>query len=208
MRLGSILKSIFIIQLIIFINIACLSATSSKKLVLLGDSITEGIGVAKDLTFGALLQEKLNRNHKKWTIVNAGISGSTTASVVTRMKWVLKSKPDMIFIEMGANDALRGFKLEMTKKNLVDAIKLAKAAMVKVVLAGMLAPPNYGKDYTKNFSKMYQEIAHEEKILFIPFLLEGVAGHKELNLADGIHPNEKGHQLIAETVYKFLSEHL
>ncbi len=204
----SIIKKVFVLQIILFINIFCLSATANKKLILLGDSITEGIGVAKDLTFGSRLQEKFKQNKKNWTIVNAGISGSTTASVVTRMKWVLKSKPDLILIEMGANDALRGFKLEMTKKNLVDAVKLAKAAKVKVMLAGMLAPPNYGKDYTKKFSKMYQEIAREEKIPLMPFLLEGVAGHKELNLADGIHPNEKGHQLIAETVYKFLSEHL
>ncbi len=179
-----------------------------KKLVLLGDSLTEGFGVSKNSTYGALIQEKLKKNHKNWTVINSGVSGSTSASLASRMKWILKSKPDLILLAIGANDALRGLKLESTKKNILEAIKSAQGESAKVLLAGMLAPPNYGKTYTQEFERLYRDIAQQTKVKLIPFLLEGVAGQKELNIADGIHPNEKGHQVIAETVYKAIEEYL
>lgn len=183
-------------------------SNQSKKLVLLGDSLTEGFGVSKNSTYGALIQEKLKKNHKNWTVINSGVSGSTSASLASRMKWILKSKPDLILLAIGANDALRGLKLESTKKNILEAIKSAQGESAKVLLAGMLAPPNYGKTYTQEFERLYRDIAQQTKVKLIPFLLEGVAGQKELNIADGIHPNEKGHQVIAETVYKAIEEYL
>lgn len=180
----------------------------SKKLVLIGDSITEGFGVSREATYSTLVQEKLKKAQKNWTLVNSSISGSTSASAPSRMKWILKSKPDLILLAIGANDALRGLKLEATKKNLLEALQLAKKEGVKVVLAGMLAPPNYGKKYSQDFAQLYRDLARESKVKLIPFLLEGVAGRTEMNIADGIHPNEKGHQIISEIVYKAIEEYL
>lgn len=179
-----------------------------KKLVLLGDSITEGIGVSKETTYGALIQEKLKKNKKNWIVINSGISGSTSASIPSRMKWVLKGKPDLIVLAIGANDALRGLKLEVTKKNILESVELAQKANVKVIIAGMLTPPNYGKKYSQDFAQLYQDVAKQTQAKLIPFLLEGVAGHSEFNIADGIHPNEKGHQKISEIVYKAIEEYL
>lgn len=184
------------------------NSASSKKLVLLGDSITEGLGVAKESTYGALLQEKIVKAQKNWVVVNSGVSGSTSASAPSRMKWILKSKPDLIILALGANDALRGLKLEATKKNLLEALQLAQKAGVKVILAGMLTPPNYGKKYSQDFAQLYKDVAQQSKVKLIPFLLEGVAGHTDLNIADGIHPNEKGHQVISEIVYKAIEDYL
>lgn len=180
----------------------------AKKIFLVGDSLTEGLGVAKEASYGSVLQTQLEKNKKKWTVVNSGISGSTSASIPARIKWVIKSKPDLIVLAIGANDALRGLKLEATKSNILEGIKLAQAASVKVVLAGMLAPPNYGTAYTQSFAQLYRDIARQTHVKLIPFLLEGVAGHSELNTADGIHPNEKGHKIVAETVYKAIEEFL
>lgn len=180
----------------------------TKKLVLLGDSITEGFGISREATYSTLVQEKLKKAQKNWTVVNSSISGSTSASTPSRMKWILKSKPDLVLLAIGANDALRGLKLESTKKNLLEALQIAKKEGVKVILAGMLAPPNYGKKYSQEFARLYKDLAQETKVKLIPFLLEGVAGHTELNIADGIHPNEKGHQIISEIVYKAIEEYL
>jgi len=197
----------------LIISFSCFNTFSAelsapKKLVLLGDSLTEGLGVSRDSTFAALVQEKLKKNNKNWIVTNSGVSGSTSASAPSRMKWILKSKPDLILLAIGANDALRGLKIEATKKNILEAIMLAQKSAVKVILAGMLAPPNYGKSYTQEFSKLYKDVAHQTKVKLIPFLLEGVAGHPELNIADGLHPNEKGHQIVAEIVYKAIEEYL
>lgn len=177
-------------------------ALENKKLVLIGDSLTEGYGVAKESTYGTLLEEKIKQSGKKWLVITSGISGSTSASAPPRMRWVLKSKPDVVLIALGANDALRGLKITETKKNIAEAIDIASSEKIKVILAGVLAPPNYGKDYTKNFAQIYKDLAKEKNVKLIPFLLEGVAGVKELNLADGIHPNEAGHKIIAETVFQ------
>lgn len=174
-----------------------------QKLVVLGDSLTEGYGVAREKAFPAVLEKMIHENgHKKWTVVNAGVSGSTTASAMGRMKWIFKNKPEMIIICLGANDGLRGLKVAESQKNLDAALAYAKEQNVKVILGGLYMPPNYGKDYTEDFQKMYSNLAKKHKVSFIPFLLEGVGGQSKYNLADGIHPNEKGHELIAKTVYK------
>lgn len=177
-------------------------------IVTLGDSLTEGYGIEKDQAYPALVEKKLLKKGYPVKIYNAGISGSTTASAPSRLKWLLKSKPQIVFLALGANDGLRGISIETTKQNLKNTIQLAKEANVKVWLAGMKLPPNYGEAYTSKFEKMFQEIAKEENIPLLPFLLEGVAGQVTLNQPDGIHPNEKGHQMMADVIFSFFQQEL
>lgn len=175
------------------------SADSPKKVLILGDSLAEGYGVAKTDSFPSILEKLLSV-----PITNGGSSGSTSASGVARLKWYLRNKPDIMILELGANDGLRGLKPEETEKNLREAIDLAKAQGITVVLAGMKAPPNYGKDYTRDFDRIFPALAKSENITLIPFLLIGVAGDPSLNQADGIHPNEKGHAIVAKTIAHYL----
>ncbi|UOF00097.1 arylesterase [Bdellovibrio reynosensis] len=184
-------------------------AFAEKKLIVLGDSITEGYGVAKDAAYPSLLEKKLHEIGKKeWKVVNSGVSGSTTASGVTRMKWLFKSKPDVVLLALGANDGLRGLKIEDSQKNLAAAIEYAQKEKVRVILCGLYMPPNYGKAYTDQFKKMYESLASKYKLVFIPFILEKVGGNPKYNLADGIHPNEEGHKIIAETIFSTLKSAL
>lgn len=189
-----------------FLILLCSSLSfAQKKLVVLGDSLTEGYGVAKQAAFPAVLEKKLHESGKKeWTIINAGVSGSTTASGLSRMKWVFKSKPDVVLLALGANDGLRGLKVEDSEKHLAQSIEYAQAQKVKVILGGLYMPPNYGKDYTDKFKKMYESLAKKYKVTFIPFILDKVAGNPKYNLADGIHPNEEGHKIIADNVFSVL----
>ncbi len=178
---------------------------AAKKLVVLGDSLTEGFGVAKEAAFPAILEKKLHQiNKKDWVVVNAGVSGSTTASAISRMKWLFKSKPDVVLLALGANDGLRGLKVEDSQKNLAEAIEYAQKQKVRVILGGLYMPPNYGADYTGKFKNMYTSLAKKYQLTFVPFILEKVAGNPKYNLADGIHPNEEGHKIIADNVFEVL----
>lgn len=196
-------------QFIILISLLFSTQVFAKNtMVFLGDSLTEGLGVKKEDAFPALIEKKLIASGRPWDVVNSGVSGSTTASAVSRMKWALRSKPQIIVLALGANDGLRGLKTEETKKNLAEAIDLANKEKIKVILCGLYMPPNYGKKYTEDFKKIYQELSKNKKVPLIPFLLDKVAGDSQLNQGDGIHPNEKGHQVIADTVYQFLLKEL
>lgn len=178
---------------------------AQKKLIVLGDSLSEGYGVAKDAAYPALLEKMLHEAGKKeWSVINAGVSGSTTASGISRMKWLFKSKPDAVLLVLGANDGLRGLKVEDSEKHLAESIEFAQKQNVKVILGGLYMPPNYGKDYTERFKKMYSSLAKKYKLVFIPFVLEKVGGDPKYNLADGIHPNEAGHKIIAENIMQVL----
>jgi acyl-CoA thioesterase I len=181
-----------------------LPAHAEKTLTIIGDSITEGYGVPKEKAYPALLEKEL----KGWKITNAGISGSTSASAPSRMKWALKAKPKAILLALGGNDGLRALKVEDMKKNLQEALKLASNAGTKVLLAGQHAPPNYGKPYTSSFFASFADLAKEAKAPLYPFILEGVAGNPKLNLPDGIHPNEAGHKVLAEKLLVFLKKEL
>ncbi len=178
-----------------------------KTILILGDSLTEGEGVNEEQAFPRIVEEILIKKHKV-KVINGGISGATSASGLQRFKWHLKKKVDILALELGANDGLRGLDLNKTKQNLKSIIAIAKEKNVKVLMLGVLMPPNYGVEYTSNFKKMYEDIVKEEKIPFLPFVLEGVAGVSKYNLSDGIHPNPAGHKLIAERVAKFLEGHL
>ncbi len=191
--------------LFLLIVLNCSFSFAQKKLVVLGDSLTEGYGVAKDSAFPAVLEKKLHDVGKKeWTIVNAGVSGSTTASGISRIKWLIKSNPEYVFLALGANDGLRGLKIEDSEKNLAKVIEFAQDKKIKVILGGLYMPPNYGKEYTDKFKKMYESLTKKYKVVFIPFILENVAGNPKYNLADGIHPNEAGHKIIADNVFAVL----
>lgn len=183
--------------------------TQPKRLIVLGDSLTEGYGVSKDSAYPAILENKLHDSGKtEWTVINAGVSGSTSASAVSRMKWIFKSKPDVVLLVLGANDGLRGFKVSETEKNLSEAIDYAKSQNVRLILGGLYMPPNYGANYTESFRKMYLDLAKKHKVVLIPFVLDKVAGNPNLNLSDGIHPNEQGHKIIADTIFKIIKEKL
>ena len=182
------------------------SSTQLKKIVILGDSLTEGYGVAQTAAFPALLQKKVEQDKLNWKVISSGSSGSTSASGLQRIKWIAKDKPDMVLLLLGSNDGLRGLKVEETEKNLNETIVWAKKNNITIALGELHVPPNYGKDYEKKFSAVYAKVAAKNKILLAPFLLDKVAGNKDLNLADGIHPNEKGHQIVADNLYPFIKK--
>jgi acyl-CoA thioesterase-1 len=170
------------------------------RIVAFGDSLTAGLGVAAEDAYPAQLQRRLDSEGFRYRVINAGVSGDTTAGGLRRVEWVLKSRPEIVILELGANDGLRGLKLEETKTNLERIIQRCREASVVVVLAGMKLPPNYGLEYTTGFESMYAALAKQYGLTLIPFFLEGVAGSTSLNQADGIHPTREGYRIIAERV--------
>ena len=185
------------------------AAQKKTKILILGDSLTEGLGVEKEDAFPALLDAKLAKwsgdstGRPAYQVVNGGSSGSTSASGVRRLKWYEKSQPDLVLLALGSNDGLRGVKVEETRKNVEAALQYCLERKWKVSLAGLQVPPNYGAEYAGAFARIYPELAAKYKLPIVAFLLEGVAGEAGMNQADGIHPNERGHQRIAENLYRF-----
>ncbi|MCL6273719.1 arylesterase [Muricauda sp. 2012CJ35-5] len=180
---------------------------AEKVILFFGDSLTAGYGLELEEAFPALIQNRLDSLGLDYTVINSGLSGETTAGGRNRLSWVLSQKVDVFVLELGANDGLRGIPLVETRKNLqaiIDVVK-DKNSATKIVLAGMQIPPNMGPEYTTEFRKIFPELAEENQIALIPFLLEGVAGIPELNLEDGIHPTSKGHQIVRENVWSVLN---
>jgi acyl-CoA thioesterase-1 len=197
------------IILIIFTLNLILANAKADTILFLGDSLTEGLGVSKEDAFPKLVETMIQTELKKdITIINGGVSGSTTSDALSRLKWYLKKNPYIVFIALGANDGLRGLDLNKSKENLEEIIQYAQKSNAKVLLAGMLIPPNYGEDYAKRFKEMYEEIKNKYSLKSMPFLLDEVAGQKELNQRDGIHPNVEGHKIIAKNVFTFIKEEL
>ncbi len=174
------------------------------RIVAFGDSLTAGLGVSADESYPARLQRRLDELKYRYRVINAGVSGETTAGGLRRVSWVLKSRPELVILELGGNDGLRGLSLDQTRDNLDRIIQRFRQAGVKVVLAGMKLPPNYGKDYTAGFEAMYAALARKHRIPLIPFFLEGVAASATLNQADGIHPTKEGYRVIVEELLKTL----
>lgn len=206
MTIRSSLGCIFLIMLLQVIpKVAFADTKVAKSILFLGDSLTEGLGVSPSEAYPALVETKLLAKGFVVRVVNSGVSGATTASGPSRMKWALKSKPDFVVLALGANDGLRGLPVADMKKNLESTIEIAKKAGCRVLLVGMKVPPNFGKEYGKKFEEVFSQIAKRDKaISYLPFLLERVGGEVELNQADGIHPNAKGHQIMAELLVKTL----
>ena len=195
--------------IILFLITLQFANAKDDTILFLGDSLTEGLGVTKDEAFPKLVKILIQKELKKdISIINAGVSGSTTSDGLDRLKWYLKKKPSIVFLALGTNDGLRGLDLKQSQKNLEEIIKYAQESGAKVLLAGMLIPPNYGPEYSENFRKMYEEIKDKYKLKSMPFLLDKVAGNNELNQSDGIHPNEQGHKTIAKNVFEFIKEDL
>ena len=179
-------------------------SSERPRIVAFGDSLTAGLGVAPDQSYPAHLQRTLDAAGYAYRVVNAGVSGETTAGGARRVSWVLNSKPAIVILELGGNDGLRGLSLQETKANLERIIQQLQQASVTVVLAGMKLPPNYGQDYTGGFEALYQSLAKQYRLTLIPFFLDGVAGSSSLNQADGIHPTGEGYRLIVERVFPTL----
>jgi acyl-CoA thioesterase-1 len=182
------------------------AAPERKVVLVLGDSLTAGLGVEPGQAFPALLQTKIDAAGWNYTVVNAGLSGDTSADGLARIDWLLRRKPDVLILELGGNDGLRGIPVFATKTNLqaiIDRVRHAQPA-VQVVLAGMRMPPNMGETYTAAFQQVYPDLAASNHAALVPFLLEGVGGKPELNQADRIHPTAEGHRIVADNVWRVL----
>ncbi|MFC3415702.1 arylesterase [Algoriphagus hitonicola] len=183
---------------------------SDKTILFFGNSLTAGYGIEKDDAFPGLIQQRLDSLGLDYRVINGGLSGETTAGGLNRLDWFLEDEPYIFVLELGGNDGLRGIELSETKSNLekiIDKVR-TKYPSTKIILAGMQIPPNMGPEYTNEFQTIYPELAKEKNITLIPFLLEGVAGDPELNLPDGIHPTEEGHQIVFETVWPFIEKEI
>ena len=180
------------------------AAETRPEIVFLGDSLTAGLGLDTPLSFPSLIQQRLDDRGLPFAVVNAGVSGDTSAGGLRRLEWSLQGNPRVLIVALGGNDGLRGLPPDELKKNLAAIIEAGQRAGLQVILAGMEAPPNNGPDYTARFRRVYPELAKAYDIPLIPFLLDGVAGDPALNQADGIHPNPEGARRVADTVWSAL----
>jgi acyl-CoA thioesterase-1 len=174
------------------------------RVVALGDSLTAGYGLLESQSYPSLLQDRIDAEGYQFEVVNAGVSGDTSAGGLRRVDWALEGNPRVLVVALGANDGLRGLSVDEMKQNLTAIITQARRKDVVVILAGMEAPPNYGQEYATAFRQAFRDVAQRERVLFIPFLLDKVAGQSALNLGDGIHPNEQGAGIVADTVWAVL----
>lgn len=199
------MRNIFFILLLLSIQGR---SVAPATILFFGDSLTAGYGISPTDAFPALVEKALLKDGKKCTVINAGLSGETSAGGLARIDWILKQPVDIFILELGANDGLRGLPVEQTKKNLQAIINKVKAKNpnVKIVLAGMMVPPNIGPEYAENFKQIFPALATKNKAALIPFLLEGVAGDDKLNQPDRIHPTAAGHKIVAQNVLKVVTK--
>ena len=179
---------------------------TSQTILFLGNSLTAGYGLEESSAFPHLIEQKIDSLGWAFEVINAGLSGETSSGGLRRIDWLLKRKIDVLILELGGNDALRGIDLNVTKRNLQGIIEKTKNKypQVRIVITGMQVPPNLGVSYTKTFRRIYPALAKDNKARLIPFLLAGVGGIPRLNQSDGIHPTAAGHKIVAETVWKVL----
>jgi len=180
------------------------AAEQTRVLAALGDSLTAGFGVAPDEAWPARLERRLRQEGYRYRVVNAGVSGDTSAGGLRRVDWVLRTRPEVVIVALGANDGLRGQSLSALRANLGEIVTRLRAAGPRVLLAGMRLPPNYGADYTREFNETFAGVARRTGVAYMPFLLDGVAADPHLNQADGIHPNAAGHRVVAERIWPFV----
>jgi len=181
-----------------------------KMIVFFGNSLTAGYGLSPSQAFPAVIQKKIDSLGLPYQVINAGVSGETSSGGKTRIDWILKQPVDIFVLELGANDGLRGIPLSATRKNLQDIVDkvIAKNPNTKLLFAGMQIPPNMGQTYTTEFRNIYTELAEKNKMILVPFLLEGVGGEPKLNQEDGIHPTAEGHRIVAENLWRSLQKML
>lgn len=191
---------------VLLISLLVSNLASASTLLVMGDSLSAAYNLRPELGWVSLLKNQLSESHPEIKVVNASVSGETTQGGLSRFEQLLSEhKPSWVILELGANDALRGYPLTQTKSNLETMIKQAHAINAKVLLLGNQIPQNYGKRYTEMFFNLYKELAEEYQLAYVPFMLEGVALNKALMQADGLHPNKDGQPVILETVYPELS---
>ena len=191
------IKAILLLGLLLLVQ-----PTKLKTILFFGDSLTAGYGLSADEAFPALLEQELNKGTQKVKVINGGLSGETSAGGLSRIDWLLRKPIDIFVLELGANDGLRGLPLAQTKRNLQAIINKVKTKYpeAKIVLAGMMVPPNMGRQYTDEFKNMYPQLAKINNNILIPFILKDVGGIEKLNQADGIHPTAEGHKIIARNL--------
>lgn len=200
------MKQHLLTVLLLLVPLTLFGQDQRPRILFFGDSITAGHGIDQDKAFPALIRQKVDSLGWDFKVINAGLSGETSAGGLRRIDWMLRQPVDVFVLELGGNDGLRGIDPGSTKKNLeaiIDKVR-EKNPEVRILLAGMQVPPNLGPDYTRQFKKIYPELAREKKVELIPFLLKGVGGNKELNQSDGIHPTAQGHKLLAQNVWEEL----
>lgn len=180
------------------------AASTKARIVFLGDSLTAGYGLARHQSVPALVQARIDREGLDYEVVNAGVSGDTSAGGLSRLEWSLDGMVRVLVVELGGNDGLRGLPVAAMKDNLDAIVRRAKARGITVLLTGMEAPPNYGQAYTVEFRAAFRDVAQAHGVAFVPFYLEGVAGNPELNIADGIHPNPDGARIVEQTIWRAL----
>jgi acyl-CoA thioesterase-1 len=174
-------------------------------IVAFGDSLTSGLGVGSEENYPAKLQTKIDAGGYRYKVINAGVSGDTSSQGLDRLESILTLRPAIVIVEFGANDGLRGLPVSVTRQNLEAIVGGLQDAGSKIVMAGMRLPPNYGTEYTAAFHKIFADVAAERHAALVPFLLEGVGGHAELNQVDGIHPTAKGYDIVVENVFRILA---
>ncbi len=201
-RIGIIKVAAVLIALLLSADLSA----QEKQILIFGDSITAGYGLEEDFAFPAIIQQKIDSLGMGHNVINAGLSGETSAGGLRRIDWVLQQHVDVFVLELGGNDGLRGIDPENTKQNLQGIIDKVseRYPSAEIIFTGMEAPPNMGEQYTNQFRSVFYELAEENEVIFMPFVLEGVAGEPELNQADGIHPTAEGHRVIAENLWEYL----
>jgi acyl-CoA thioesterase-1 len=201
--IGLVARALFFAALALS-TVGVSGARAERVIVALGDSLTAGLGVAADEAYPARLEARLAREGYGYRVVNAGVSGDTTAGGLRRVDWVLRAKPEIVIVALGANDGLRAQSPQAMRENLATIVRRLQAAGARVLLAGMRLPPNYGAQYTKEFQAVFPEVARSTGVAFMPFLLDGVAADPRLNQPDGIHPTAAGQQVIADRLWPYL----
>ena len=211
-------KTLYVIMFII-----CFSVTGCKNeqeetpqaeeqsevtgtIVAVGDSLTAGYGLDESASYPALLEKKLQAAGYSYRVINGGVSGETSSGTLSRIEWIMTLEPDIVLLETGANDGLRGVDPQVAEKNIREILRILKERDVVVLLAGMKMVWNLGPAYVSNFNEIYPKLAREFDVVYLPFFLEGVAMDSELSQGDGIHPNERGYQKIAENIYPYVLE--
>ena len=199
-RFSTLLLVVFAISFLVA------AAPHPRRILFLGDSITAGYGLEPEQAYPALIQQKIDAQGLNFRVINAGQNGDTSAGGLNRLDWLLKSPIDILVLELGGNDGLRGLPVSVTKKNLQAIIDRTKKRYpkVEIVIAGMKVPPNMGRDYERQFESIFADLATKNRLPLIPFVLEGVGGVRSLNFPDGVHPTAKGHTMVAAHVWKFL----
>ncbi len=196
------MRSLVLLLVVVFAGAA---SVPGATIAFLGDSLTAGYGLAQDEAYPALIGRRLAAEGLDWQVVNAGESGDTTKGGRSRLDWMLRSRPQVVVVALGANDGLRGLEVARTEANLQAIIDRLHREQIQVVLCGMLLPRNFGPEYTQGFRQLFRDLAARNQVGFYPFLLDGVATRPDLNLADGVHPNAQGQAVIAERLADFLA---